>query len=126
MELRSKRADQEEVLVEFAKCVNDLKLKHVSLMNREKNIDKILFETEKEIELFQTEKQKQLNKIIISVPLLLSQIRINGNKNKNGSQLLPNDLDNLLIFELKSLDNLKNRILQQKNGKIEIKKIIRS
>merc|ERR1719464_2023083 len=42
---------------------------------REKKIDKNLTETEGEIEKFQTEKQHFLNKIIVSLPLRLSQMR---------------------------------------------------
>ena len=131
MELREKRLDQEEILIEFEKAVNELKSQNISLINKEKNIDKNLFSTEKEIELFQTEKQQVLNKIVITVPLLLSQIRINlgqnaGNNNDdddgNNNFKLPSTINDLLIFELKSLDNLQTRILQQKNEKIEIKK----
>jgi len=116
MELREKRLDQEEVLNEFEKAVQALKSQNIALINKEKNIDKNLFDTEKEIEIFQTEKQQHLNKIEITVPLSLSQIRINSN-------ILPSSItDSLLIFELKSLNNLQERIIQEKNEKIEIKK----
>jgi len=117
MELREKRLDQEEVLVEFERTVDELKKQNMTLINKEKQIDKNLSSTEKEIELFQTEKQQFLNRIVITVPLLLSQIRVTMKEKK-----LPSVIDGLLIFELKSLHNLQQRIVQQKQEKAEIKK----
>jgi len=117
MELREKRLDQEEILVEFEKAVEELKEQNLWLINKEKNIDNNLSSTEQEIEHFQTEKQQVLNQIVVTVPLLASQIRIDSD---SGS--LPADIGNVLIFELKSLDNLQCRIQQQKQEKTELKK----
>ena len=75
MELREKRLDQEEILLEFQKSVEELKHQNNLLQTKEKSIDKNLQATELEIQKFQTEKQQQLNKVFVTVPLLLSQIR---------------------------------------------------
>lgn len=102
--------------MEFEKAVEELKAQNISLINKEKAIDKNLCCTEKEIEHFQTEKQQVLNQIVVTVPLLASQIRIQS------EGTLPPSIGNLLIFELKSLDNLQRRIQQQKEEKMELKK----
>lgn len=115
MELREKRLDQEEILMEFEKAVDELKSQNVALISKEKQIDRSLAATEKEIELFQTEKQQFLNKIVITVPLLLSQMRVDD-------KVLPATIEHLLIFELKSLDRLQQRIVAQRHEKLAVKK----
>ena len=104
--------------MEFEKAVEELKAQNISLINKEKAIDKNLCCTEKEIEHFQTEKQQVLNQIVVTVPLLASQIRIQS----EGTLPPSASIGNLLIFELKSLDNLQRRIQQQKEEKMELKK----
>jgi len=117
MELREKRLDQEEILMEFEKAVDELKSQNVALISKEKQIDRSLAATEKEIELFQTEKQQFLNKIVITVPLLLSQMRVGAEV-----EVLPATIEHLLIFELKSLDRLQQRIVAQRHEKLAVKK----
>jgi len=124
MELREKRLDQEEILMEFEKAVDELKSQNVALISKEKQIDRSLAATEKEIELFQTEKQQFLNKIVITVPLLLSQMRIGDGDGDGGDKALtlPATIEHLLIFELKSLDRLQQRIVAQRHEKLAVKK----
>ena len=74
MELREKRLDQEDVLADFQKNIDELKKTFDRLSSREKTIGKDLSSTEKDIELFQTEKQKKLNTLDIYVTVQLSQI----------------------------------------------------
>merc|ERR1719153_2071617 len=103
--------------MEFEKAVDELKSQNVALINKEKQIDRSLAATEKEIELFQTEKQQFLNKIVITVPLLLSQMRVDADLTQ-----LPASIEHLLIFELKSLDRLQQRIVAQRHEKLAVKK----
>merc|ERR1712228_550222 len=115
MELREKRLDQKEILNEFEKAVNELRQQNLLLILSEKQIDKNLNLTESEICQFQTEKQRVLNRIMVTVPLRLSQIRI--------LNALPSSIENkLLIFEQKSLQNLQQRIAAQKEEKISTRR----
>jgi len=74
LELREKRLDQEDVLADFQKNIDELKKTFDRLSSREKTIGKDLSSTEKDIEMFQTEKQKKLNTLDIYVTVQLSQI----------------------------------------------------
>jgi cilia- and flagella-associated protein 44 len=74
LELREKRLDQEDVLTDFQKNIDDLKKTFERLSSRERTIGKELTSTEKDIELFQTEKQKKLNTLDVYVTVQLSQI----------------------------------------------------
>merc|ERR1712228_795944 len=64
-----------------------------------------------------TKKQHFLNEIMVTVPLRLSQIRMNA-----GSKLPSGIKQKLLIFELKSLENLRRRISEQKEEKCQTKR----
>lgn len=96
--MREKRLDQEEILAEFQKSIDELRKNNERFYLREKNIDKELKQTEAEIQVsfcvcfcmclfknldvqfifflkaFQTEKQRELNSIDVTVTLKLSQI----------------------------------------------------
>ena len=74
LELREKRLDQEDILADFQKNIDDLKKQHDRMASRERQINKELVATEKDIELFQTEKQQKLNTLDVYVTLQLSQI----------------------------------------------------
>jgi chromosome segregation ATPase len=74
LELREKRLDQEEILSDFQKAIDDLKKANERQHGRERQIDKDLKGTEVEIEVFQTEKQKKLNDLDISIIMKLNQI----------------------------------------------------
>merc|ERR1712048_151715 len=116
MELREKRLDEEEILNEFEAAVNELRQQNQNLIVAEKKIDKNLNETEREISIFQTEKQHFLNQIVVTVPLRLSQIRMplcNTRKKQENK---------MLIFEMRELDNLQRRIAAQNEQKNETKK----
>lgn len=75
LELREKRADQEEVLSEFQTALGELKSMHTSQQAREKNVDRALAVTEEEIGRFQKQKQSVLNEIKVVVPLKLHQLQ---------------------------------------------------
>lgn len=76
LELREKRLDQEEVLNDFQKVLEDLKKTHDRHEQRERQINKDLAGTNAEIQQFQTEKQRQLNRFEVNLTLTLSQIMI--------------------------------------------------
>lgn len=81
------------------------------MQTRERTIDKELKLTDRDIQLFQTEKQQALNQVVIAVPIRLMQIRFL----ENGT--LPADISNALIFTQPALDKLRKRIqdvLQEK------------
>ena len=74
LELREKRLDQEDILADFQKNIDDLKKSFDRLNAREKTITKEFIATEKDIELFQTEKQRKLNTLDVYITVQLSQI----------------------------------------------------
>jgi hypothetical protein len=74
LELREKRLDQEDILADFQKNIDELKKAHDRLAARERQIDKELVSTQKDIEMFQTEKQRKLNTLDVFVTVQLSQI----------------------------------------------------
>merc|ERR1711871_1706655 len=74
LELREKRLDQEEILSDFQKAIDDLKKSNERHHGRERQIDKDLKGTEVEIEAFQTEKQQKLNELHISIMMKLNQL----------------------------------------------------
>ena len=74
LELREKRLDQEDILADFQKNIDDLKKTFDRLSNREKQIVKDLTSTEKDIESFQTEKQRKLNTLDVYITTQISQV----------------------------------------------------
>merc|ERR1711871_841706 len=75
LELREKRLDQEEILNEFQKAIDELKRTSDRAHQREKQIDKDLANTELEILAFQNEKQQKLNEQDVILVLKIAQIR---------------------------------------------------
>ena len=72
--MREKRLDQEDVLNDFKKSLEDIKKSHDRMVIKQKNVDKELIATERDIVKFQTEKQRELNRIFVTVSLQISQI----------------------------------------------------
>ena len=75
LELRDKRLDQEEVLTEFQKSIEELDKASTRHQGREKQIDKDLTGTDLDIQRFQNEKQQKLNELDVVVILSSDQIR---------------------------------------------------
>jgi len=114
--LREKRLEQEEILQDFTKACTALNQQYQVHTNKEKNIDKELEKTEADIEQFQSEKQRALNQIEVTIPLKLSQMRyLEDDK-------LPADISNALIFTSTGLAKLRNRILELQNEKVALTK----
>lgn len=116
LELREKRLEQEEILADFNKAVVELNKTYERHQGRERTIDKELTSTEADIEAFQSEKQRALNQIEVTIPLKLSQMKylVEGK--------LPQDISNALIFTSTGLQKLKNRIQELTNEKLQLSK----
>ncbi|KAJ3351821.1 Cilia- and flagella-associated protein 44, partial [Kappamyces sp. JEL0680] len=116
LEIRERRLDQEEILIEVQKTVELLKKENDSLIKKEKIIDAAMKNAESEIEDFQTQKQRKLNELDVIVPLRFSQIQhLVDNK-------VPADLGTSLVFYNEGLAQLKRRIRELHQEKSDIKK----
>lgn len=75
LELRDKKLDQEDILSEFQKAIDDLRKSNERQTTKERQIDKDLAQTGKEIQAFQTEKQRKLNELDIYIVQNLDQFK---------------------------------------------------
>ena len=110
--LRLKRLDQEDVVLEFQKSMDQLKKENEQLTRREKQTNTKLQQVEKEIQEFQTEKQQKLNQLETSIVLKLSQVQALNAKKK-----LPHDQTNLVVFTNSGMRDLFSRIGQLQTDK---------
>ncbi|KAJ3195546.1 Cilia- and flagella-associated protein 44 [Irineochytrium annulatum] len=115
-ELREKKLDQEDVLLEIQKAIEALKKENDGLIKKEKIIDVALKNTEAEIQDFQTQKQQKLNELDVVVPLRLHQIQY---LEKNA---MPSDMSPSLVFVNDGLFKLRNRIKELQQEKADIRK----
>lgn len=67
VELREKRLDQEEILAEIQRTIDELQRTYDRHIQREKQIDRDVNSYSKEIRSFQTEKQQRLNKYVLFI-----------------------------------------------------------
>jgi hypothetical protein len=118
LELRDKRLDQEDILADINKGVDELKKLNERLALREKNIDKELKATDADIVKFQSEKQQALNQIVVAVPIKMKQIKyLDEGK-------LPADISQALVFTHTSLQKLHDTIQGIEEEKVSRKKEI--
>ena len=121
IELREKRLNQEDTLNDFQKQLDELKKAHDRHIGRERQIDKDLKSSEVEIQKFQTEKQKKINELLVTIPLKMNQINLwkteldeEGNKvevPENPKVLRESvSINECAIFDEKKLEKLRNRI----------------
>jgi hypothetical protein len=120
IELREKRLDQEEVLTDFQKELDELKKANDRHIARERQIDKDLNSTEIEIKKFQTEKQIHINELLVCCPLKIGQIRLWMPEEVEGEVVdVPKEptllrdvvsIRDCVVLEEKALDKLKGRI----------------
>ncbi|KAI8853754.1 hypothetical protein BC829DRAFT_382054 [Chytridium lagenaria] len=115
-ELREKKLDEEDILVEIQKVIEALKKENDGLIKKEKIIDMALKNTEAEIQDFQTQKQQKLNELDVVVPLRLHQVQF---LEKNA---IPQDLSQSLVFVNDGLMKLRNRIKELQQEKADIRK----
>ncbi|XP_040277654.1 cilia- and flagella-associated protein 44, partial [Bufo bufo] len=113
LQLREKRLDIEEALVEEKKVVDNLKKESDALAKKVKIVEVNLKTAEAELEAFQREKQQKLNQLYVVVPLKLHQVDyiINGE--------IPSDLSQALVFTNNSLESLQHRIRELQMEKVE-------
>jgi hypothetical protein len=116
LELRERKLDAEDVLMEIQKIIEALKKENEALIKKERVIHAGLKNTEEEIQDFQTQKQRKLNELDVVVPLRLHQIQYLENGEFN------TDLSNALVFVKDGLRKLKNRMKELTQEKIDIKK----
>ena len=129
--MREKRLDQEDVLNDFKKSLEDIKKSHDRMVIKQKNVDKELIATERDIVKFQTEKQRELNRIFVTVSLQISQIlcmiRPGENEdnvttsNSTDGLVLPSSLRTSLVFSHETLDKLRGR-REEMLGEVDILK----
>nr|XP_048673682.1 cilia- and flagella-associated protein 44 isoform X2 [Caretta caretta] len=113
LQLREKRLDIEEALVEEKKVIDNLKKEYDALAKKVKVVEASLDTAEGELEAFQREKQQRLNELHVVVPLKLHQVEyvVNGE--------LPTDLSQTLVFTNQSLEYLQQRIMVLQHEKLE-------
>ncbi|XP_019303927.2 cilia- and flagella-associated protein 44 isoform X1 [Panthera pardus] len=113
LQLREKRLDIEESLVEEKKIIDNLKKEYDTLSKKVKIVATNLNAAEEALEAYQREKQQRLNELLVVVPLKLHQIEhiVFGE--------IPNDLSGTLVFSNHSLGRLQERIrqLHEENSK---------
>uniref|UniRef100_A0A2K6F7N6 Cilia- and flagella-associated protein 44 n=1 Tax=Propithecus coquereli TaxID=379532 RepID=A0A2K6F7N6_PROCO len=106
LQLREKRLDIEEALVEEKKIVDNLKKEYDTLSKKVKIVAINLNAAEEALEAYQREKQQQLNELLVVIPFKLHQIEhvVLGE--------IPSDLSGTLVFSNQSLGRLQERIVQ--------------
>ena len=115
LELREKRLDQEEILSEFQKAIDEMQRTCDRHINRQRQIDKDLGASQRDIQVFQTEKQKKLNEIEVCTPLSFEQIyAVEPEPVPEGQEPgepvnLASEIDGYLVFGASALERLKAR-----------------
>ncbi|KAI9333809.1 hypothetical protein BDR26DRAFT_805717, partial [Obelidium mucronatum] len=117
IQLRERKLDLDEALVEIQKAIEGFKKENDALLKKEKIIDAALRATESEIQDFQTQKQRKLNELDVVVPLRAHQIQY-----LDEQEVLPADLSQALIFVNSGLSKLKTRIKELQQEKLDIRK----
>lgn len=117
VELRGKRLDHEDLLGEINKSIEDLKKTSERLNQKQRQVDKELYQTETEIQVFQTEKQRRFNEIDSLININLQRIAClvpPGPESENCDAVellnLPQDLTQCLMFRKSTLEQLRKRI----------------
>ncbi|MBZ3875207.1 Cilia- and flagella-associated protein 44, partial [Sciurus carolinensis] len=117
LQLREKRLDIEEALVEEKKTVDNLKKEYDTLSKKVKIVATNLNAAEEALEAYQREKQQQLNELLVVFPLKLHQVEYMQ------SGEIPHDLSGTLVFSNLSLGRLQARIIQLHEENIKQQKL---
>ncbi|XP_064136571.1 cilia- and flagella-associated protein 44 [Loxodonta africana] len=117
LQLREKRLDIEEALVEEKKLIDNLKKEYDTLSKKVKVVANNLNTAEGALEAYQREKQQRLNELLVVIPLKLHQIEyvVFGE--------IPGDLSGTLVFSNRSLGRLQERILQLHQENVQQQKL---
>ena len=103
-DLRERRLDQEEIITEFQRAMDQLKKDKDALTKKQKNIETGLKALDGEMTAFQKEKQGKLNEIDVVVTLRAHQVEYLV------EERLPEDLGQALVFSGGALSRLRSRI----------------
>ena len=140
IELRERRVENEEVMETLQKNISDMGKMYERLMAKVKTMEKEARKLEEEMQMFQSDKQKALNQIEVSLPLHLSQIvHLQANDQNNqrymndgissssshysgsgGYYQLPGQLHDCIVFPLDELQRVKQRETQLMDETITI------
>ncbi|XP_042665377.1 cilia- and flagella-associated protein 44 isoform X2 [Centrocercus urophasianus] len=117
IQLREKWLDIKEALIREKKVAAKLRKEYDVLVKKAKSIESSLKTAEKELDIFQWEKQQKLNDLYVVVPLKLHQVEyfFNGE--------IPRDFSQALVFTNQSLEGLQKRIADLHHEKIMQRKI---
>uniref|UniRef100_A0A7S1SJP0 Cilia- and flagella-associated protein 44 n=1 Tax=Tetraselmis chuii TaxID=63592 RepID=A0A7S1SJP0_9CHLO len=115
-DIREKRLDQEDVIAEFQKGIDNLKKEKEQFSKKQKVVESSLQKINQDIIEFQKEKQGKLNEIDVVVTLSMHQMEylVDGK--------LPYDLSNALVFSNTELEKLKSRIKELDQEKIALRR----
>eukprot|EP00040_Diaphanoeca_grandis_P030987 m.184465 g.184465 ORF g.184465 m.184465 type:complete len:1849 (+) comp32191_c0_seq1:110-5656(+) len=105
LELRGRRCDAEDGLVEARKECDILKKERDAMVKRETALNTAVKNEEQDLEALQLEKQAKLNEIGTAVPLKLSQIQ-----HLTKRAAVPVDFSDSLVFSVDEIGKLKRRI----------------
>ncbi|TKS84134.1 Cilia- and flagella-associated protein 44 [Collichthys lucidus] len=111
LQLRERRLDLEELLVEKRKSAEALKKASEPLIKKEKSVRSIRVPAEDELELVNREKHQKMNELDVVFPLRLHQIEFVTN------DLVPSDLSPALMLNQMQLSRLQERIKQLQEEK---------
>uniref|UniRef100_A0A803Y6J2 Cilia- and flagella-associated protein 44 n=1 Tax=Meleagris gallopavo TaxID=9103 RepID=A0A803Y6J2_MELGA len=119
IQLREKRLDIKEALIREKKIAAKLRKEYDVLFEKAKSVESSLNTAEKELDIFQWNKQQKLNDLYAVVPLKLHQVEyfFNGE--------IPRDFSQALVFTNQSLEYLQKRIADLHHEKIMQKKIFK-
>uniref|UniRef100_A0A8C2YF38 Cilia- and flagella-associated protein 44 n=1 Tax=Coturnix japonica TaxID=93934 RepID=A0A8C2YF38_COTJA len=117
IQLREKRLDIEEALIREKKVAAKLRREYDVLFEKAKSIESNLNNAEKELDIFQWNKQQQMNDLDVVVPLKLHQVEyfFNGE--------IPKDFSQALVFTSQSLGYLQKRIVDLHHENIKQREI---
>ncbi|KAM9841110.1 cilia- and flagella-associated protein 44 [Aulostomus maculatus] len=117
LQLRERRLDLEELLVEEKRHAEALQKECDILLKKKKMLESHRREAEDELELVNREKQQKMNELDVVVPLRLHQIELIN----NGS--VPSDLRSALVLTRTELNRLQERVTQLQAEKTQQKQV---
>eukprot|EP00730_Choanoeca_flexa_P004745 TRINITY_DN11792_c0_g2_i1.p1 TRINITY_DN11792_c0_g2~~TRINITY_DN11792_c0_g2_i1.p1 ORF type:complete len:1946 (+),score=593.51 TRINITY_DN11792_c0_g2_i1:1-5838(+) len=103
-DLRERRLDLEEAIAQEKKSLDLLQKEADSAERKEGQLKAAVAAADKDIAVFQAEKQAKLNELQVSVPLTLKQVY----HTENGS--LPRSMENSIVFTKAALTQLQDTI----------------
>ncbi|KAK1884326.1 Cilia- and flagella-associated protein 44 [Dissostichus eleginoides] len=115
LQLRERRMDLEELLVEEKKSAEILRKECIMLVKKEKSVKSSRTAAEDDLELVNREKQQKINELDVVVPLRMHQIMfvVNGS--------VPSDQSPALVLDMTELTRLQDRIKQLQEEKSQQK-----